>query len=85
MIGVASWSVFLRDRPMLETVASYFREGRGNGRLEHYIYPSGQAQESGRDQVHTQDGLEHLLEVCPLPPFSLSLSVFSSPPPLFLN
>ena len=47
---------------MLETAATYFRSGRGNGRITHYVYPSGQAQESGRDQAHTQDGLEHLLE-----------------------
>lgn len=62
MSGVASWAVFLDNRTMLETVANYYRNGRGNGRLTHYVYPSGQAQESGRDQAHTQDGLEHLLE-----------------------
>jgi hypothetical protein len=62
MVAVASWAVFLDNRTMLETAADYYREGRGNGRLTHYVYPSGQAQESGRDQAHTQDGLEHLLE-----------------------
>ena len=62
MSGVASWAVFLDNRTMLETVADYYRNGRGNGRLSHYVYPTGQAQESGRDQAHTQDGLEHLLE-----------------------
>lgn len=62
MVGVASWAVFLDNATMLATVSDYFRNGRGNGRLVHYIYPSGQAQESGRDQAHTQDGLEHLLE-----------------------
>ena len=62
MSGVASWAVFLDNATMLETVARYYREGQGNGRLEHYVHASGQAQESGRDQGHTQDGLEHLLE-----------------------
>eukprot|EP00937_MAST-01D_sp_MAST-1D-sp2_P002644 g2644.t1 len=62
MSGVASWAVFLDNATMLDTVAQYYRSGRGNGRLEHYVYAGGQAQESGRDQGHTQDGLEHLLE-----------------------
>ena len=62
MSGVASWAVFLRNASMLESAAASFENGRGNGRLDHYVYPSGQAQESGRDQGHTQDGLEHLLE-----------------------
>ena len=62
MSGVASWAVFLDNATMLQSVADYYQNGRGNGRLEHYVYPSGQAQESGRDQGHTQDGLEHLLE-----------------------
>ena len=62
MSGVASWAVFLDNATMLETVAEYYRNGRGNGRLKHYVYSNGQAQESGRDQGHTQDGLEHLLE-----------------------
>jgi hypothetical protein len=34
--------------------------GAGDGRLTHYIYPTGQCQESGRDQAHTQLGLAHL-------------------------
>eukprot|EP00656_Telonema_subtile_P051615 TRINITY_DN6997_c0_g1_i4.p1 TRINITY_DN6997_c0_g1~~TRINITY_DN6997_c0_g1_i4.p1 ORF type:complete len:398 (+),score=72.64 TRINITY_DN6997_c0_g1_i4:82-1275(+) len=62
MIGVGSWAVFLDNRTMLDTVAEYYKAGTGNGRLEHYVYESGQAQESGRDQPHTMDGLEHLLE-----------------------
>ena len=42
MIGVASWAVFLDNETMLDTVADYYRGGVGNGRLTHYVYPSGQ-------------------------------------------
>ena len=57
MSGVASWAVFLDNATMLNTVLEYYKSGRGNGRLEHYIYASGQCQESGRDQGHTQLGI----------------------------
>ena len=57
MSGVASWAVFLDNVTMLNTVLEYYKSGRGNGRLEHYIYASGQCQESGRDQGHTQLGI----------------------------
>eukprot|EP00039_Didymoeca_costata_P012626 m.182734 g.182734 ORF g.182734 m.182734 type:complete len:400 (+) comp15535_c0_seq1:161-1360(+) len=63
MSAVASWAVFLDNATMLDTVLDYYIQGRGNGRLTHYIFNStGQCQESGRDQGHTQDGIEHLLE-----------------------
>eukprot|EP00051_Salpingoeca_urceolata_P004596 m.66223 g.66223 ORF g.66223 m.66223 type:complete len:409 (+) comp13726_c0_seq1:182-1408(+) len=63
MTAVASWAVFLDNRTMLDTVVDYYFNGRGNGRLTHYIInPSGECQESGRDQGHTQDGIEHLVE-----------------------
>ena len=47
---------------MLNTVLEYYKSGRGNGRLEHYIYESGQCQESGRDQGHTQLGISGLTQ-----------------------
>ena len=62
MTMVASVSVFLDNTTMLESVLEYYKSGRGNGRLTNYVYESGQCQESGRDQAHTQDGLEHLTE-----------------------
>lgn len=63
MSAVASWAVFLDNATMLQTVVDYYVAGRGNGRLTNYIInAAGQCQESGRDQGHTQDGIEHLLE-----------------------
>ena len=51
---------------MLGTVLEYYKNGRGNGRLTNEIInEAGQNQESGRDQGHTQDGLEHLTETAP--------------------
>jgi hypothetical protein len=62
MNGVSSWAVFLDNATMLNTVLEYYKSGRGNGRLEHYIYESGQCQESGRDQGHTQLGISGLTQ-----------------------
>jgi hypothetical protein len=63
MSAVASWAVFLDNATMLQSVMDYYSDGVGNGRLTHYIInPEGECQESGRDQGHTQDGIEHLTE-----------------------
>lgn len=63
MSGIASWAVFLNNSTMLDTVAEYFKNGQGNGRLTNYIIDeSGECQESGRDQGHTQLGLFNLVE-----------------------
>ena len=57
--------VFLDDRAMFERAAEYFQHGKGNGSLTNYIITAtGQCQESGRDQQHTQLGLAHLAEAC---------------------
>ena len=57
-------SVFLEDRELFERVLVYYNHGCGDGRLSNYIYESGQCQESGRDQQHTQLGLAHLGDCC---------------------
>lgn len=56
--------VFCDDRPMFERALRYYVDGAGDGRLTHYIYSSGQCQESGRDQAHAQLGLGHLGDCC---------------------
>ena len=58
-------AVFCNDRAMFERVLRYYCQGGGNGRLTHYVInEDGQAQESGRDQRHTQLGLGLLGDCC---------------------
>ena len=62
---VMAIGVFCDDRAMFDRGVEYFRNGRGNGRLTHYVVnEAGQCQESGRDQQHTQLGLGQLAEAC---------------------
>ncbi len=56
--------VFLDDEAMFQRAVDYFLNGRGNGAVNHYFNHFGQCQESGRDQAHTQMGLEYLLNSC---------------------
>jgi len=57
--------VFCNDGELVDRAVRYFRFGKGNGRLTHYVInEAGQAQESGRDQQHTQLGLALLAETC---------------------
>ena len=59
------FGVFLNDRPMFDRAVDYYYNGSGNGALKHYIlFDTGQCQESGRDQQHTQLGIGHLVEAC---------------------
>jgi hypothetical protein len=58
-------AVFCNDRKMFEQALDYYVNGAGDGRLTHYIInETGQCQESGRDQQHTQLGLAHLGDCC---------------------
>ena len=57
MMGIG---IFLDDRSIYQRGVDYFLNGEGNGRLTNYIRPSGQCQESGRDQHHTLMGLGYL-------------------------
>lgn len=57
--------VFCNDRALFDRAVRYYRFGKGNGRLTHYVInETGQCQESGRDQQHTQLGLALLAEAC---------------------
>lgn len=52
--------IFLDDQAMFDRAVNYFRSGEGNGNVRHYFSETGECQESGRDQAHTQMGLEYL-------------------------
>lgn len=52
--------VFLDDQKMFQRAVDYFLKGEGNGAVNHYFNAFGQCQESGRDQAHTQMGIEYL-------------------------
>ena len=56
--------VFLDDREMFDRAKDYFLSGRGNGTIGNYFLETGQCPESGRDQAHTQMGLEFLANTC---------------------
>lgn len=59
--------IYCNDRTLVDRAVRYFRSGKGNGCLTHYVISeSGQCQESGRDQQHTQLGLALLAELCEL-------------------
>jgi len=53
--------IFCNDRPIFERALRYYINGAGDGSLVNYIInETGQCQESGRDQSHTQLGIAHL-------------------------
>ena len=56
--------VYLDDRAMFDRGVDYFLNGKGNGAVRNYFKPTGQCQESGRDQAHTQMGLDFLACTC---------------------
>jgi len=56
--------IFLDDRAMFDRAANYYRSGEGNGAITNYFNEFGECQESGRDQSHTQMGLEFLANTC---------------------
>lgn len=62
MIAIA---VYLDDRAMFEKVVRHYLIGvPPHGGLPNYIYPSGQCQETKRDQLHVQWGIGGLVGVC---------------------
>jgi hypothetical protein len=49
---------------MYHGALEYAKNGHSNGAIPNYIHESGQCQESGRDQQHTQLGLGYLADLC---------------------
>lgn len=56
--------IFCDDRAKFDRATDYFLHGAGNGAIAHYVSPTGQCQESTRDQSHTQLGLGMLAAAC---------------------
>jgi len=50
-------AVFTDNRPLFNNAVDHFRHAPVNGSIFKYIYPSGQCQESPRDQGHVQLGI----------------------------
>jgi hypothetical protein len=55
--SILAIAVFTDNQEMFDNAVDHFLHGSVNGSLFKYIYPSGQCQESMRDQAHVQLGL----------------------------
>lgn len=56
--------IFLDNEDLYRGALGYVKTGRTTGAIPNYIYESGQCQENGRDQGHTQLGLGYLADAC---------------------
>ena len=56
--------IFLADSAVYHHAVDYYLHANDNGALPRYISPTGQCQETGRDQGHAQLGLGALCEIC---------------------
>jgi len=64
MQAMIAMGVFLDDQAIFDRAQDYYLNGEGNGAIGMYFKTTGQCQESGRDQGHTQMGLEFLANTC---------------------
>ena len=64
MQTMLAMGVYLDDQTMFDRGVDYYLNGNGNGAVRNYFKPSGQCQETGRDQAHTQMGLDFLACTC---------------------
>jgi hypothetical protein len=64
MYTLLAIGVFCEDRDLMNKVYRHFRTGPVNSGITHYVYPSGQCEETCRDQGHTQLGLGYLANTC---------------------
>ncbi|MGN6510314.1 MAG: right-handed parallel beta-helix repeat-containing protein [Chitinophaga sp.] len=55
--SIIAMGVYLDDKKMFDNAVEHFLHGPVNGSIFKYIYPSGQCQETMRDQGHVQLGL----------------------------
>ncbi len=60
-----STAIYLNDKVMYDKAIEFYLHGADNGTIEHYISgTTGQIQESGRDQGHSQLGIGAMATVC---------------------
>lgn len=64
MYTLLSIGVYCEDRALMDSVYRHFRLGLVNSGITRYVYPSGQCEETCRDQGHTQLGLGYMLNTC---------------------
>ena len=57
-------AIFLDDKELYKESMDYFLYANDNGALPNYVGPTGQCQETGRDQNHAQLGLGMLCDIC---------------------
>ncbi len=57
-------AIFLEDSTIYKNAIDYFMYAKDNGAITRYIGPTGQCQETGRDQGHVQLGLGMLCDIC---------------------
>jgi hypothetical protein len=57
MHSLVAIAIFCENQDLFDNVLRHYRLGNGNAGITRYIYPSGQCEESTRDQGHTQLGL----------------------------
>ena len=57
-------AIALADSALYRQATDYYLGAWDNGSLPRYIGPTGQCQETGRDQQHVQLGLQALADVC---------------------
>lgn len=55
--SIMAIGIFTDNRPMFDNAVDHFLYSYDNGSLLKYVYPSGQCQETERDQGHVQMGL----------------------------
>jgi hypothetical protein len=60
MFTLLSIGIFCDDRKLMDEVYHHYRVGLVNSGITRYIYPSGQCEETCRDQGHVQLGLGYL-------------------------
>jgi hypothetical protein len=57
MFTLLAIGIFCEDRQLMDSVYAHYRIGPVNSGITRYVYPSGQCEETTRDQGHVQLGL----------------------------